>query len=339
MIKELIKKVIDKNDLNVEESMTVMDEMLDGGATEAQISAFLTALRMKGETIDEITGCALKMKEKACHIKPSVEDYIDSVGTGGDCTNTFNISTTAAFIIAGAGIPIAKHGNRAVSSKSGSADVLEALGVKIDMEPKMVEKCVDEIGIGFMFARTFNKSMKTVSVVRTQLSTRTIFNILGPISNPSNAKYQVIGVFDKNLTNPLANAMLNMGIKSGMVVNGTDNGMDELSTIGETAISEIKDGKVIDYTINPEQFGLKRATETDIAGGNASENAEITLSVLKGEKGPKRDIVVLNAGAALYCAGKAKNLEEGILLACESIDSGKALEKLEKLIKISGEIK
>lgn len=339
MIQEYIKKLTAGNDLTVEEAAIGMDEVLDGGATPAQISAFLTALRMKGETIEEITGCAQTLKQKACHIRPKSGGYIDCVGTGGDGANTFNISTTAAFVIAAAGIPIAKHGNRAVSSKSGSADLLEELGVNIMIEPEQVQKCVEDIGIGFMFARTFNKSMKSVNGIRSDLGIRTIFNILGPISNPSDAKCQVIGVFDKNLTHPLAAAMMNMGVTSGMVMNGVSNGMDEFSTIGETAVSEIKDGTVIDYMVTPEQFGMKRAQEQDILGGNIKENAQITQRILQGEKGAKRDIVVLNAAAAIYASGKTATVQEGIALAEQLLDDGSALKKLEQLIFMTNQVR
>lgn len=338
MIQEYIKKLTVGNSLSMEEAASGMNEVLGGGATPAQISAFLIALRMKGETIEEITGCAQTLKQKACHIRPKGRGYIDCVGTGGDGTNTFNISTTAAFVIAAAGIPIAKHGNRAVSSKSGSADLLEELGVNIMIEPEQVQKCVEDIGIGFMFARTFNKSMKSVNGIRSDLGIRTIFNILGPISNPSDAKCQVIGVFDKNLTHPLAMAMMNMGVTSGMVMNGISNGMDEFSTIGETAVSEIKDGAVIDYIVTPEQFGIQRAEEKDILGGDIRENARITRGILQGEKGPKRDIVVLNAAAAIYAAGKTSTIKEGIALAEQLLDAGNALEKLEQLVFLTNQL-
>ncbi len=335
MIKEAIQKLVLGENLTVAEARAAMDEVLDGGATLAQISAFLIALRMKGETVDEITGCAEMMKEKAQGIHPHASGYIDCVGTGGDGTNTFNISTTAAFAIAGAEVPIAKHGNRAISSRSGSADVLEALGVDIMVSPEITQKCVDEIGIGFMFARTFHQSMKTVSQVRSELSVRTIFNILGPISNPSGAECQVIGVFDKNLTEPLARVMMQMGVKSGLVVSGVSDGMDEFSTLGETAVSEIQDGRVKNYILTPEDVGLQRAQESDIIGGNAEENAVLTLNILRGEKGAKRDIVLFNAGAAIYAAGKADSIANGVKLAQEVIDSGKALEKLNLLIALT----
>ena len=331
IIKDCIKKLVDKIDLTYEEAKQAMDEMLDGGATPAQISAFLTALRMKGETTDEISGCAAGMNKKAIDIKPNCGGYIDCVGTGGDGANTFNISTTAAFVIAGAGVPIAKHGNRAVSSKCGSIDLIEALGINIMMSPEEVKSCVDEIGIGFMFARTMHPCMKTVSAVRSELGMRSVFNILGPISNPSNAPYQMIGVFNPDLTEPLANAMMKLGVKGGITMCGVDNYMDEISTIGETKVSEIKNGEVKTYTVNPESFGIKRAKPEEIIGGSAEENAKYTLDILSGQHGAKRDIVIMNAGFAIYAAEKARSIADGICMAEKSIDSGAAMKKLELL--------
>lgn len=331
MIEVYIQKLTDGQNLTFDEAKQAMDEILDGGATPAQIAAYLVALRIKGETIDEISGSAAMMNSKAISIKPNVEDYVDCVGTGGDGTNTFNISTTAAFVICGAGAKTAKHGNRAISSKCGSVDVLEALGINVMLTPEQVKECVEKIGIGFMFARTMHPCMKTVSGVRAELKMRTIFNILGPLSNPSNAKHQVIGVFDTELTHALANAMMNLGVTKGMAVCGVDNNMDELSIIGKTKISEIKNGEVVDYYISPEDVGLLTAKPEDIAGGTIEENAKITLDILNGERGPKRDIVVLNAGAAIYTTGLASSIEEGVRMAEEAIDSGKALAKLEEL--------
>jgi len=335
MIEKYIIKLAENRDLTFEEASQAMDEILDGGATPVQIAAYLTALRMKGETIGEISGSAAMMNSKAIGIRPDVSDYVDCVGTGGDGANTFNISTTAAFVIAGAGAKTAKHGNRAVSSKCGSADVLEALGVNIMLTPEQVKDCVEKIGIGFMFARTMHPHMKTVSGVRAELKMRTIFNILGPLSNPSNAKHQVIGVFDPELTHTLAEVMRNLGVTAGMSVCGVDNHMDELSTLGSTKISEIKDGAVLDYFITPEEMGLKRAKPEDIAGGTIEENAKITLDLLGGEKGAKRDIVVLNAGAAIYTTGLAKTIEQGVRLAETAIDNGSAMKKLEELKEVT----
>lgn len=331
MIEAYIQKLADGQNLTYDEAKQAMDEILEGKATPAQIAGYLVALRIKGETIDEISGSAAMMNSKSIGITPDVEDYVDCVGTGGDGTNTFNISTTAAFVICGAGAKTAKHGNRAVSSKCGSADVLEALGVNIMLTPEQVKECVEKTGIGFMFARTMHPTLKNVSGVRSELKLRTIFNILGPLSNPSNAKHQVIGVFDPELTHPLASAMMNLGVTEGMAVCGVDNNMDELSILGKTKISEIKNGEVIDYYISPEEVGLKTAKAEDIAGGTKEENARISLDILNGEKGPKRDIVVLNAGAAIYTTGLASSIEEGVRLAEDAIDSGNALAKLEEL--------
>lgn len=334
MISEAIKKITSFENLTFNEAKAAMDDIFSGNATPAQISAFLIGLKMKGETIDEIGGCAATMRDKADGIRPR-GNYIDCVGTGGDGANTFNISTTCAFVISAAGVPVAKHGNRAISSKSGSADVLETLGVNITANQETVKKCVEEIGVGFMFARTFNPCMKYVNGVRGELGIRTIFNILGPLSNPSGAKIQVIGVFDKNLTEPIANAMLKTGIERGMVMSGVEDGLDEFSTYEDTQVSEIKDGKVITYTVSPEQFGIKRALSEDIKGGSAEENAKITLDILNGKQGAQRDIVLLNSAAAIYCGGKASSIEDGLLKAAEAIDSGRAAKQLELLAKLS----
>lgn len=333
-MKQAIKKVIEGKDLSIEEAKRVMNLMLSGKATQAQLGSFLTALRLKGETLDEIVGCATVLRDKAEHISPKVEHYVDLVGTGGDGTYTFNISTTAAFVVAGAGLPVAKHGNRSISSKSGSADVLEELGVNIITEPKEVEKAVEEIGIGFMFAQTFHKSMKNVSQARSEMGIRSIFNILGPLSNPSGAKHQVIGVFNPDLTEVFAQAMRMMGIETAMVVNAKD-GMDELSTASETIVSEIKDGKLKNYEITPEQFGFRRTILECLQGGDAKINAAITEDILSGTKGYRRDIVLLNAGATLYTGKKAASIEEGIEMAEASLDSGMAQKKLEALINFT----
>ncbi|BCN31582.1 anthranilate phosphoribosyltransferase [Anaeromicropila herbilytica] len=333
-MKKAIKAVVEGNNLSIEEAKRAMNLMLSGEATQAQIGAFLTALRLKGETLDEIVGCATVLRDKAEHISPKVDNYIDIVGTGGDCTYSFNISTTSSFVVAGAGLVVAKHGNRSVSSKSGAADVLEELGVNIMLEPKKVEQSVEEIGIGFMFAQTFNKSMKYVGQARSEMGIRSIFNILGPLSNPSGAKHQVIGVFNPDLTEVFAQAMRIMGIESALVVNAKD-GMDEISNASDTVVSEIKDGKVINYVITPEQFGFKRTILDCLTGGDAKANANITLDILSGTKGYRRDIVLFNAGATLYAGHKAMSIEEGIMMAEESIDSGKAMDKLIKLIEFS----
>ena len=335
-MKDAITKVVKGHNLTVDEAKTVMRIMMGGDATQAQLGSFLTALRLKGETLDEIVGCATVMKELAEHVKPNVAtDYVDLVGTGGDGTNTFNISTTASFAAAGAGVPIAKHGNRAISSKSGAADVLEALGVNVMLEAPEVEKCIEETGIGFMFAQVFHKAMKNVSQARNDMGIRTIFNILGPLSNPSDAKAAVIGVFNPDLTEPFAQAMRAMGVKRAMIVGGRD-GMDEITLTGETIVSEIKDDRVINYTISPEQYGMEIAMAEELTGGDASLNAKITLDILSGTTGHRRDIVLLNAGAAIYVAGLAESLEEGIRLAEESIDGGMAMKKLEAIREFTG---
>lgn len=334
-MKKAIKAVSEGKNLSVEEAARVMEIMLSGEATQAQIGAYLTALRMKGETIDEIIGSASVLKEKAVHIHPDLPMYIDLVGTGGDGTFTFNISTTSAFVAAAAGLPVAKHGNRAISSKSGAGDVLEALGVNITADYDVVEKCVEEVGIGFMFAPAFNQSMKYVGQARSELGIRSIFNILGPMANPSGAKCMLIGVYDKALCEPIATALMHLGVEQGMVVSAA-NGMDEISTVTETTIAEIKDDVVTVYTVTPEQFGLRRATAEEITGGDGAANAQITRDILDGkDRGPKRDIVLLNAGAALYAAKIAPSIEKGIELAAEAIDSGRAAEVLAKLVEYS----
>jgi len=333
-MKSAIKALTEGKNLSIDESKRVMNILLSGEATQAQIGAFLTALRMKGETLDEIVGLASVLSEKAIHISPKVDKYIDFVGTGGDGTNTFNISTTSAIVVAGAGVSVAKHGNRAISSKSGAGDVLEALGVNITTKPEEVQKCVEEVGLGFMFAQIFNPTMKHVGQARSEMGIRTVFNILGPLANPSGAKCQVIGVYDPKLTEVIAKAMLIMGVERAMVVSAK-NGMDEVSTAEDTVVSEIKDGQVSTYIITPEQFGMRRVDVIELVGGTSKENSKITIDILSGLKGPKKDIVILNAACALYTADKASSIEEGIKLAQESIHSGKAMEVLKKLIEFS----
>lgn len=330
-----IQKIVDRQDLTQEEARQVMDEMLNGAATQAQIGAFLTAMRMKGETLDELTGFAAVLKEKAQHIAPRAKNYVDLVGTGGDGTFTFNVSTTAALVAAGAGLTIAKHGNRSISSKSGAGDVLEALGVNITAEPDVVTKCVEEAGIGFMFAPSFNKSMKYVGQARKEMGVRSVFNILGPLANPSDAKCMVVGVYDPSLTELMAKSMCNLGVERGFVVSGEDC-MDEFTLTGKTTVSEINDGEVYTYEVTPEQFGFTRASLEDLQGGDGEENARITMEILRGqEQGAKRDIVLLNAGAALYVGGIARNVADGINLAAVSIDSGRAYHVLERLVELS----
>lgn len=333
-MKAAIEAVVSGKDLTEEEAKRVMNIMLSGEATQAQIGSLLTALRMKGETIDELTGFASVLKEKADTISPKSENYVDFVGTGGDRTFTFNISTTGAFVAAGAGVHIAKHGNRSISSKSGAGDVLEALGVNITAEPAVVEKCVDEAGIGFMFAQSFNKSMRFVGQARNDMGIRTVFNILGPLANPSRAKEMLVGVYDPEITEKIAVVMSRLGVERAFVVSGK-NHMDEFTTTADTVVSEIKDGKVTTYEVTPEEFGFTRVSLEELQGGDGAANAEITKQILQGEKGPKRDIVLLNAGAAIYIAGKADSIAAGIKMAEESIDSGKAAKVLENLIALS----
>lgn len=334
MIQEAIADLTEGKNLTREEAEGAMASLLTGEASQAQIGSFLTALRMKGETVEELVGFATVLKEKAEHVTPKAKNYLDLVGTGGDKTFTFNISTTSALVAAGAGLHIAKHGNRSISSKSGAGDVLEALGVNIMAEPKIVEQCIDEAGIGFMFAQSFNKSMRFVGQARKEMGIRTVFNILGPLANPSRAKNMMVGVYDPKLTEQIAAVMSQLGVERAFVVSGRDC-MDEITTTTATVISEIKHGKIETFEIEPEEFGIKRATLKDLKGGDGRENAEITRRILEGEKGPKRDIVLLNAGASLYVAGMAENIKEGMAMAEESIDSGKAKEVLLKLAELS----
>ena len=329
-----IEKVAEGQNLTEEEAKKVMNIMLDGEATQAQIGALLTALRMKGETVDELTGFASVLKEKASTISPKCENYVDFVGTGGDRTFTFNISTTGAFVTAGAGVPVAKHGNRSISSKSGAGDVLEALGVNITAEPAVVERCVEEAGIGFMFAPSFNKSMRFVGQARKEMGIRTVFNILGPLANPSRAKGMLVGVYTPEMTEKMATVMSRLGVERAFVISGKDH-MDELTTADATVVSELKDGRVTTFEITPEEFGFPRVTLDALKGGDGAQNAKITEHILDGEPGPKRDIVLLNAGAAIYIAGKAQSIQEGIQMAAESIDSGKAMQVLKDLVRVS----
>ena len=334
-MKEILAKLVAGNDLSVEEAKKAQEIILTGQATDAQIAAFLTALRMKGETIDEITGLASVLRDKANTIAPKVDKHVDLVGTGGDCTYSFNISTTSAFVVAAAGLPVAKHGNRSISSKSGAGDVLEALGVNISADPDVVSRCVETVGIGFMFAPHFNPAMKYVGKVRKELGFRTVFNTLGPLSNPSRAKAMVVGVYDKNLTETIANAMMNMGVERALVVSGNDN-MDEITLTGATTISEIKDNTVNTYTVTPEQFGFETVELKELQGGDGKVNAQITKDILSGkEKGAKRNIVLLNAGATLYAGGMCSSIEEGIKLSEKTIDSGKAASIIDALVEAS----
>lgn len=331
MIREAIAQLVEGKDLSYETAAGCMDEIMSGEASQMHMAAYLTALRMKGESIDEIAASADGMRKHAVRLNHDM-DVLEIVGTGGDEAYSFNISTTAGIVVAAAGIPVAKHGNRSVSSKCGAADVLEALGVNITIEPEKMEKVLKEEGISFMFAQIYHKAMRFVAPVRKELGIRTIFNILGPLSNPAFANMQLMGVYEEALLKPMAEVLMKLGVKRGMVVYGTDR-LDEISISAPTLVCEIKEGKVESYEITPEQFGLKRAKKEDMTGGDPAENAKITKAILAGEQGAKRDAVVLNAGAGIYIAGKADSLEQGIKMAQEIIDSSKAAEKLEAFVK------
>ncbi len=336
MIKEAIVKIVSKEDLTYEEAYTVMTEIMSGKTTPTQNAAFLAALSTKSaraETADEIAGCATAMREKAIRVEAG-EDLFEIVGTGGDNAQSFNISTTSALVAAAGGMRVAKHGNRAASSRSGTADCLEALGVKIEQSPELCRKLLDEVGMCFFFAQKYHTSMKYVGAIRRELGFRTVFNILGPLTNPGHPTMQLLGVYDDYLVQPLAQVLMNLGVKRGMVVYGQDR-LDEISLSAPTTVCQFRDGWMKNYVITPEQFGLKRCEKKDLMGGTPAENAEITRSILAGEKGPKRDAVLMNAGAALYIGGKAGSLAEGIRLAGALIDSGKAMATLKKLIEVS----
>ena len=332
MIKEAIIKLSKKQDLAYAEAEAVMDEIMSGQATPVQMSAYLTALALKGETIDEITASAAGMRAHCIKLLHNL-DVLEIVGTGGDGSNSFNISTTSSLVIAAGGVPVAKHGNRAASSKSGAADVLEALGVKIILTPERSAEILKKINICFLFAQNYHIAMKYVAPIRKELGIRTVFNILGPLSNPAGANMELMGVYDQSLVEPLAQVMANLGVDRGMVVYGQDS-LDEISMCAPTSVCEIRDGKFTSYEITPEQFGYERCEKGALTGGTPAENAEITKAILKGEeKGPKRQAVCLNAGAALYIAGKAASIEEGVKLAESLIDSGAALKKLGEFVE------
>ena len=332
MIKEAIIKLSKKQDLTYAEAEAVMDEIMSGQATPVQMSAYLTALALKGETIDEITASAAGMRAHCIKLLHNL-DVLEIVGTGGDGSNSFNISTTSSLVIAAGGVPVAKHGNRAASSKSGAADVLEALGVKITLTPERSAEILKKINICFLFAQNYHIAMKYVAPIRKELGIRTVFNILGPLSNPAGANMELMGVYDQTLVEPLAQVMANLGVNRGMVVYGQDS-LDEISMCAPTSVCEIKDGKFTSYEITPEQFGYEKCEKGALTGGTPAENAEITKAILKGEeRGPKRQAVCLNAGAALYIAGKAASIEEGVKLAESLIDSGAALKKLEEFVE------
>ncbi len=343
-IKEAIAKVVDGKDLVEDEMINVMDEIMSGEATDAQIGSFITALRMKGETVDEITGAVRVMRQKATTIDSGIDTeaggtVADTCGTGGDGSGTFNVSTTSAFVVAAAGVTVAKHGNRSVSSHCGSADVLEAAGVVLDLTAGQVSRCVQDVGIGFLFAPMLHGAMKYAIGPRQQIGIRTIFNILGPLTNPAGANVQLLGVFSEELTEPLANVLGKLGSRRALVVHGEGN-LDELTVTGVSRVSELNQGKVTTYTVSPEDVGLSRATLEELRGGEtAEESASQMRAVLAGEAGAKRDMVLFNSGAALLAAGIVDTIGEGVTKATEIIDSGKAVEKLDQLISFSQELK
>ena len=334
MIKDSIAKAIRGEDLSEADAKDAMDAIMSGDATGAQIGGFLVAMRMKGETVDEIAGCARTMREKATRVKAPNRHLVDTCGTGGDSSGTFNISTVSAFVVAGAGATVAKHGNRAASSKCGSADVLKELGVNIEAPVDVVERCLDQVGIGFLYAPLLHGAMKFAIGPRRELGQRTIFNCLGPLTNPAGARRQVMGVFAEELVEPLAAVLGRLGAERAMVVRGRD-GLDEITVTDETFVAEWDGNSVKTYTIKPEDFGLGRCAPSDLLGGELADNAAIALEVLSGGAGPRRDIVVLNAAAAIAAAGLADDIGAGVPLAAQSIDSGAAKEKLERLREVS----
>ncbi len=335
MIREAIIALSKRENLSYETAEKVMGEIMGGVASAVQMSAYLTALSMKGETIEEITASAAGMRAHCVKLLHDM-DVLEIVGTGGDQSNSFNISTTSALVISAGGVPVAKHGNRAASSKSGAADVLEALGVNIMVPPQKSTEMLEKIGICFLFAQNYHIAMKYVAPVRKELGIRTVFNILGPLTNPAGANMELMGVYEEALVEPLAKVLKNLGVRNAMVVYGQDK-LDEISMVAPTTVCEVHDGVFKSYVVTPEQFGFTRCSKEDLMGGTPEENAEITKAILRGEKGPKRDAVALNAGAALYVAGKAATLKEGVRMAQGLIDSGKAMEKLNEFVRLSNE--
>ncbi len=336
MIKEAIVKIVNKEDLNYEEAYTVMNEIMSGETTPTQNAAFLSALSTKSakaETTDEIAGCAAAMRDHATKVETGMEVF-EIVGTGGDNAHSFNISTTSGLVIASGGMKVAKHGNRAASSKCGTADCLEALGVNIEQSPEQCVRLLEEVGMCFFFAQKYHASMKYVGAIRKELGFRTVFNILGPLTNPGSPKIQLLGVYDEYLIEPLAQVLMNLGVRRGMVVYGKDK-LDEISMSAPTSVCEFKDGWFKSYEIAPEDFGFERCTKADLVGGMPQENAAITREILSGQKGHKRNAVLMNAGAGLYLGGKAESMKDGVALAAELIDSGKAMATLEKFIEVS----
>lgn len=336
MINQAIANVLNGEDLALDTASSVMMQMMSGEASHAQMGAFLAAMRMKGETIDEITACATVMREKCLKLEAKT-DLLDIVGTGGDGLYSFNISTISSFVIAAAGVPVAKHGNRSVSSKCGSADVLESLGVNITLNAEQNQKVLEKTGMCFLLAQVYHSAMKHVAPVRKELGVRTIFNILGPLANPAGANLQLLGVYDENLVEPLASVLNNLGVKRAMVVHGHD-GLDEITLTGTSTICEVADGNLNSYFITPEQFGLTRCEISDLTGGNPTENAEIARAILSGEKGPKRDIVVINSACCIYMARNDITMRECVRMAQDLLDSGKVMEKLDEFVRVTNEV-
>ena len=336
MIVNAVKKLVVGTNLSREECYRAMDDIMGGRATPAQIASFITALRIKGETVEEIAACAQVMRDRVVRVHVEAEDLVDTCGTGGDGARTFNISTTAAFVVAGAGITVAKHGNRSVSSQSGSADLFAALGVNIQAGIPVVERCLREVGIGFLFAPLLHGAMKHAIGPRQEIGIRTVFNILGPLTNPAGAPNQVIGVYDPELTETLCEVLRELGSRRAYVVHGCD-GLDEITLTGTTRVSELKNNRIWTFNLDPAEFGFRYCRPEDLKGGDAETNAKITLSILNGEPGPKRDVILLNAAAAIYVAGRSKSLKEGLAAAADSIESGRAMNKLEALKRVSSE--
>ena len=334
ILQKILQSVVFGNNLSEQEMMDAMTQVMNGKVSDIQLAAFLTALQVKKETVPEIVGAAKVMRDKAEKVKVKASHIIDTCGTGGDGADTFNISTAVAFVVAGAGVTVAKHGNRAVSSKSGSADVLQCLGVNIDAPLRTIERCIEDVGIGFLFAPLMHKAMKYAAKVRKELGFRTIFNLLGPLTNPAHAHGQVLGVYDSRWVNPLAEVLRDLGSHRALVVHGFD-GLDEITLTSKTQVSELKNDNVSAITIDPKEFGYTLCSAQDLKGGSPEENAEIIRGILQGASGPKTDIVVLNAAAAIYVGGKAESIERGIFVAANSIRSGAAFKKLEELCRVS----
>jgi anthranilate phosphoribosyltransferase len=345
IITEAVRMLVERRDLSRIEAAAAMEAIMSGAATNAQIASFLTALRMKGETVEELIGFAQVMRQKVVRIRTRGDEVaaltgtdremlIDTCGTGGDATGTFNVSTATAFVVAGAGLRVAKHGNRSVSSLCGSADVVEALGINLELTSQKVGRCVDEVGVGFLYAPLLHTAMKHVMPTRREMGIRTVFNILGPLTNPAGANAQIIGVYAAALTEPLARVLAELGTIRAFVVHGSDN-LDEISNTGESRVSEVREGLVRTFAVRPEDFGMPRASIADLRGGDREQNAQIIRGLLDGESGPRRDIVLMNAAAALVAGGRARDLKEGVALAGQSIDSGEARNKLGQLIALS----